>query len=80
MLTAFGLDSRHFDYFCARVVKLTTFVRESSEIDDFWTRESSNLRLLDARVMKLATFGTNPVNGPPYYPLTRNLNLWPFCH
>ena len=31
-------------------VELTTFGRESRGIYDFWTRESWNLRLLDARM------------------------------
>ena len=38
-------------------VELTTFGRESRGIYDFWTRESWNGRLLDARVVELTTFG-----------------------
>ncbi len=33
---------------------LTAFGLDSHEIEDFWMRESSNLRLLDARVVKIS--------------------------
>ena len=38
-------------------MELTTFRRESHGMDDFWTRESWNGRLLDARVVEWKTFG-----------------------
>ena len=39
------------------VAKLASFGSKSNRTDDFWTRESWNLRLLDARVVELTIFG-----------------------